>query len=81
MEKNLKERNNYINNFFDSLSDDEFIEMMLECGIKETRKPEESDYVKAFYQSSLYKKEKPSNSENNIYTVEELKNKNFEDVA
>lgn len=35
--------------FFESLSDEEFVRMMIECGIKSSKKPEESDYIKAFY--------------------------------
>ena len=81
MEQNLKERYDYIKNFFDALSDDEFIKMMVECGIEKTKKPEESDYVKAFYPSTIYKMKNPSSSDNNSYSIHELKNKNFKDVA
>ena len=45
----LEEREKYIREFFDSLSDEEFVRMMIECGIKSSKKPEESDYIKAFY--------------------------------
>lgn len=35
-------------NFFDSLSDEEFVAMLLECGIERTKRASESDYVKVF---------------------------------
>ena len=34
---------------YPQLSDEEFVRMMIECGIKSSKKPEESDYIKAFY--------------------------------
>ena len=45
----LEKRYTYIQKFFESLSDEEFVRMMIECGIKSSKKPEESDYIKAFY--------------------------------
>ena len=45
----LEKRYTYIQKFFESLSDEEFVRMMIECGIKSPKKPEESDYIKAFY--------------------------------
>lgn len=45
----LEKRYTYIQKFFESLSDEEFVQMMIECGIKSSKKPEESDYIKAFY--------------------------------
>ena len=35
-------------NFFDSLSDEEFVAMLLECGIERAKRASESDYVKTF---------------------------------
>ena len=40
----LEKRYTYIQKFFESLSDEEFVRMMIECGIKSSKKPEESDY-------------------------------------
>ena len=34
----LEKRYTYIQNFFDSLSDEEFVRMMIECGIKSSKK-------------------------------------------
>lgn len=45
----LEKRYTYIQKFFESLSDEEFVRMMIECGIKSSKKPEENDYIKAFY--------------------------------
>lgn len=45
----LEKRYTYIQKFFESLSDEEFVRMMIECGIKSSKKSEESDYIKAFY--------------------------------
>ena len=42
----LEKRYTYIQKFFESLSDEEFVRMMIECGIKSSK---ESDYIKAFY--------------------------------
>ena len=44
----LEEREKYIQEFFDSLSDEEFVAMLLECGIERTKRTSDSDYVKAF---------------------------------
>ena len=44
----LEEREKYIREFFDSLSDEEFVAMLLECGIERTKRASESDYVKTF---------------------------------
>lgn len=40
----LEKRYTYIQKFFESLSDEEFVRMMIECGIKSSKKTEESDY-------------------------------------
>lgn len=45
----LEKRYIYINEFFESLSDEEFVQIMIECGIEKSKKLEESDYIKAFY--------------------------------
>ena len=45
----LEKRYTYIQKFFESLSDEEFVRMMIECGIKSSKKREESHYIKAFY--------------------------------
>lgn len=44
----LEEREKYIREFFDSLSDEEFVAMLLECGTERTKRASESDYVKTF---------------------------------
>lgn len=44
----LEEREKYIREFFDSLSDEEFVAMLLECGIERSKRASESDYVKTF---------------------------------
>ena len=44
----LEEREKYIREFFDSLSDEEFVAMLLEFGIERTKRASESDYVKVF---------------------------------
>ena len=44
----LEKRLAYIHDFFASLSDEEFVAMLLECGIEKTKRASESDYVKVF---------------------------------
>ena len=47
-EDKVEEEEKYIREFFDSLSDEEFVAMLLECGIERTKRASESDYVKTF---------------------------------
>ena len=39
----LEKRYTYIQKFFESLSDEEFVRMMIECGIKSSKKPDQSN--------------------------------------